>query len=154
MGGRFRSTQAGPNEKTVACPTKPAGAGDAAGTYAVKARLLWPAPAHVGPGTSPISSKVKLSRETTIGHPNERYGHVSEVPEGAPMLLQPRLGNPPGHGLLAALSLVDHMEPAASLAPTHVALAGLTHSEHRMVAEGEADVYGVSTCVCKVSVPG
>ena len=63
------------------------------------------------------------------------------------MLLQPLLGYPSRHRILAALSLVYQMESAASLAPPHIALVGLADPEHGVVAAREADVYGLSPSV-------
>ena len=87
----------------------------------------------------PVGGKVKLREIVAIRHPHERYGHVSEIPARAPVLLQPRLGDPWGHRILAALSHVDQMEPTASLTPTHEALARLAHPDNVTGVAGEAD---------------
>ena len=69
----------------------------------------------------PVSGKLKHWRLVVGGRPHERYGHVSELLTGAPVLLQPRLGDPGGHRVLAAQSLIDQVEPTASLTPVHEA---------------------------------
>ena len=88
-----------------------------------------------------------------IGHPHERYGHVSQVPAGAPVLLQPRLGDPGGHRVLAAPSLIDQVVPTASLTPAHEALARLADSDLVAAAAGEADgLPPPPMCACKAPV--
>ena len=51
---------------------------------------------------------------------------------------------PRGHQVLAALSLIDQVEPTASLTPAHEALARLADPDHvTAAAAGEADGLGL-----------
>ncbi len=53
------------------------------------------------------------------GHPDERDGRICKISAGAGVLLEPRLGDPPGHRALAAGSPLDEVETAASAASPH-----------------------------------
>ncbi len=95
----------------------------------------------------PVGGKVEHWKFVDIRHPYERYRHVSPVPAGAPVLLQPQLGDPPGHRVLAALSLIDQVEPTASLTPSHESLARLADPDHVATVAGEADCLGIPPSV-------
>ena len=90
-----------------------------------------------------VGGKVEHWRFVEIRHPYERYRHVSQVPAGAPVLLQPQLGDPPGHRVLAALSLIDEVEPTASLTPSHESLARLADPDRVAAVAGECDGLGL-----------